>query len=214
MQWLKRQSAGRVLTFAALLSLVVFTVWIVVVYVLWRAGDRIDAGWDLWAMLEGASSAAAFATVIGGGVVVLAQLVESIDNRNLAVYNNIFEKLMDPEEIEARRWIYLNLPDDPEVGLANLDPVGQQHVKRVLNSFDHLGFLLQQNWITTDAIIIWVSPIVVKVWEKLGPYVDYEAVRRNEPDYYSAVRFLSSRCRAWREKNLPHKDVVWVEDAL
>jgi hypothetical protein len=214
MRWLKRLSAGRLIAFAGGLSLAVLGIWITLVITVWLARAPADGSWDLWAMLEGLSSAAAFATVIGGGVVVLAQLVESIDSRNLDVYNNVFEKMMSDEEIDARRWIYLNLPDDPEQGLDNLTPEGQRHVKRVLNSFDHLGFLLQQDWVTAEGIIGWVSPIVVKVWAKLSPYVEHEARRRDEPDYYEAARFLAERCRGWREAKLGQKEIVWVDKAL
>lgn len=215
MRTLKRLSAGKVVAVAAMLSLSMLIVWIGLIVLVWMAiGRPAGGGWDLWAMLEGLSSAAAFATVIGGGIVVLAQLAESVDSRHLSVYNDIFREMMSDEEIEARRWIYLHLPDDPQQGLAALDPLGQRYVKRVLNSFDHLGFLLRQEWVTDEGLIEWVSPIVIKTWGKLGAYVEYESQRRNEPYYYGAARYLAERCIAWWQEHRPEAQITWVEKAL
>ncbi len=215
MRTLKRLSAGKVVAVAAVLSLGMLVVWVSLIVLVWLAiGRPAGDGWDLWAMLEGLSSAAAFATVIGGGIVVLMQLVESVDSRHLAVYNDIFREMMSDEDIEARRWIYLHLPDDPQQGLASLDPLGQRYVKRVLNSFDHLGFLLRQEWVTDEGLIEWVSPIVIKTWSKLGPYVEYESQRRNEPYYYEAARYLAKRCTAWWQEHRPEARITWVENAL
>ncbi len=216
MRVLKRLSAGKVVAVAAGLSLAMLVIWVGLIVLVWVVIGRPGSGggWDLWAMLEGISSAAAFATVIGGGIVVLVQLVESVDSRHLAVYNDVFREMMSDEEIEARRWIYQHLPDDPEQGLRELDERGQQRVKRVLNSFDHLGFLLRQEWITDEGLIEWVSPIVVKTWRKLKPYVEYESRRRNEPYYYAAARYLAERCKGWWQEHRPDAQITWVEDAL
>lgn len=223
MQWLKDMPADKIIRLAALISSVFFLVWFGLVALGWLAYGYLSGGEStgLWSALEGVSSAATLATVIGGGVMALVQLSEAADDRRLAlesrnmdVYNNVFERMMSDEEIEARRWIYLNLPDDPAQGLASLDPVGQRHVKRILNSFDHLGFLIQQDWVTDDAVIRWVSPIVVKTWARLGSYVDHQARHRNEPDYYEAARDLAQRCIEWRIQHVPDAEITWVEDAL
>jgi hypothetical protein len=165
--------------------------------------------------MEAISTAAAVAQIVGGGLVLLVQMNESVDSRNLSAYNEIFERLMSDRNIAARRWIYINLPPDPQTGIAGLSEEGQEHVKLVLNSLDHLGFLITQDWVTSDAILQWVSPFVVKVWARIGPYVDYEAKRRGEPDYYEAVRALAERCIEWRRENVPGtEDIVWLKDAL
>lgn len=52
----------------------------------WRfASPTRTVEWDLWAMLESIALAGTFAAVIGGGIVILAQLVETVDSRHLAV---------------------------------------------------------------------------------------------------------------------------------
>ena len=60
----------------------------------------------------------------------------------------------------------------------------------------------------------WMNPMIVKAWNKLGPYVDYEAERRNEPDYYQSARELAQECLAWRETHVPNSQITWLDDAL
>ncbi len=210
----KKMSTAEVIGLAATISFVTFAAWVTLAVGVWGFFQALGVRFSLWDMLEAISTAFAVAQFLGGGIVALVQLTESVDSRNLNVYNDVFAKMMSDENIEARRWIYLHLPDNPEQGLASLDPVGQAHIKHILNSFDHLGFLLQQDWVTADPVIHWVSPMVVKVWEKLGPYVEYEARRRGEPDYYEAARELARRCIEWRRIKVPGASITWVENAL
>jgi hypothetical protein len=215
MRWLKRQRAGVHILIAFVLAIIVFAVWYTAIRRVWLFGSpQRVVQWDLWSMLEGLSSAAAFAAVVGGGVVALLQLIESVDSRHLGVFNDVFERMMDDAEVAARRWIYLELPDEPEKGIDALTDEGRSHVKRVLNSFDHLGFLLKQDWVTDEGIVEWVSPIVVKTWEKLGPYVAYECERRGESYYYAAAQHLAERCATWWEKHRPSETINWIDNAL
>jgi len=210
-------STAQVIQRAAVIAVISLAVWIIGCAILWALLQEIGFHFDFWPMLEALSTAAAVAQFLGGGIVALWQLRDSADSRNMAIFNDIFNKLMSDREIEARRWIYTQLPDNPGTGLSSLSPEGQEHIKHVLNSFDHLGFLLERDWITAEAegaIIKWVSPMVVKTWSKLGPYIDYEAQRRHEPDYYENVRFIATRCVEWRQRNMPNAEVNWVEGAL
>ena len=213
---IKRMSAGSIVFLAAVLSFVVCILLSSGIFLL-RA--VIDPEASLWSMFEGLSSAAAFSVAVGGGLMVLAQLTEAVDSRSLTIFNDIFERMVSDKNIEARRWIYLNLPDNPEQGLASISDEGREHVKQVLNSFDHLGFLIRQDWVSSEAeeaIIQWVSPFVAKTWLKLGPYVEYEIIQRpEEPDYYAAACYLAKRCIAYR-KSLLRRDptITWRQDAL
>jgi hypothetical protein len=215
---IQNMTTAQVVRTALLFSAISFTFWIGLCFLAWNGLRLAGFESDFWAMLEAISTAAAVAQFLGGGVVALWQLRDSVDSRNLSIYNDIFEKLMSDRDIEGRRWIYVNLPDMPEQGIAGLTTEGQAHVKQVLNSLDHLGFLLEQDWITKDAedaIIKWVSPFVVKIWQKIGPYIDYEAKRRREPDYYASIRYLAEHCIKWRAKNIANAgDIVWLKDAL
>jgi uncharacterized membrane protein len=210
-------STNRVIRQALLISAVSFILLLALCVGVWIGLRTIGLDTDLLVLIQSVATTLAVAQVIGGSVVALRQLQESTDSRNLAIYNDIFEKLMSEQDIEARRWIYQNLPDLPEEGLRGITEDGQAHIKRALNSLDHLGFLLHQDWITDDAedaIIRWVSPFVVKTWQKIGPYVDHEAQRRNEPDYYEFVRELAQRCIQWRQHHLPGHESRWLKDAL
>lgn len=213
----QNMSTGQVIQRAVLIAAISLIGWVGLCLILWQALGSVGIKFDFWPMLEALSTAAAVAQFLGGGIVALWQLRDSVDSRNLSIFNDIFDKLMSDREIEARRWIYTRLPDDPGSGLAGLSAEGQEHIKHVLNSLDHLGFLLERDWITAeaeDAIIKWVSPMVVKAWARLGPYVEHEVQRRNEPDYYENVRYLAKRCITWRAKNLPDAEINWIKGAL
>ena len=223
MQNLQDMSPRQIITLAATVSLLFLVGWVGIIALLWLVFGLTGIDGNFWSSVEGLSSAATLATVVGGGIVVLAQLVESIDSRkreiaatNLEAYNNIFDQMMSDLNIEARRWIYQNLPEDPREGLGSLTEVGRSHVKLVLNSFDRLGFMLQQDLISSEAIVGWVSPFVVKTWVKLKPYVDMEIARRNEPDYYEAAAYLAERCLEWRREHVPGAadEFIWLRDAL
>ena len=57
-------------------------------------------------------------------------------------------------------------------------------------------------------VMPWMSPMILKVWIKLKPCVDYEIDRRHEPDYYSQVRALAERCLSWREAHGMNTEVL------
>jgi hypothetical protein len=68
--------------------------------------------------------------------------------------------------------------------------------------------LVEQDWVTADEVIGWMSPIVVKVWKKIEPAVEYErSLRPEEPDYYEAAIRLAKRCEEWRNRNLRDRQV-------
>ncbi len=216
---IKRMPAGSIVILATGLSIAICCLFTGVAYLVWSQLKPTNPTVDMWAILEALATAAAFSVAVGGGLMVLAQLTEAVDSRNLTIFNDVFERLASDRNIDARRWIYQNLPDNPGQGLASLSEEGRQHVKYVLNSFDHLGFLIEQDWVSgeaEDAIVGWVSPFVTKTWEKLGPYVDYEVSQRpEEPDYYEAVRYLAEKCIAYRKKLLGRAPkTTWRDDAL
>jgi hypothetical protein len=211
---IKKMSTAQVVSLAFTISISVFAIWIFLTGIVWGTLQIFRVPFSYWEMLEAVSTAAAVAQVFGGGVVALVQLTESVDNRNLGIYNAVFEKMMSEDNIEARRWIYQELPPLSERGMSVIDPKGQVHIKRVLNTFDHLGFLMEQDWVTAEPVVHWVSPMVVKVWEKLGPYIEHEVRRRNEPDYYESARSLADRCKKWRVQQGHDRETVWLGDAL
>ena len=117
---LKRASVENVVKSAVVISLIVFIIWIALNALLWRTVDQTAGDVTLWSALEGISGAAAFALGVGGGVVVLVQLNESIDSRNQEVFTQLFERIMSPQQEAARRWIYQQLPPVTEGGLSAL----------------------------------------------------------------------------------------------
>ncbi len=213
---LKNTPIDRLVLIVILLTLVALPLWVLIVYVLWYALTTLGYSGDFWGALEGLSSAAALTLTFAGGIIIIIQLNDATETRDLQIYNDVFERMMSDRDIEARRWIYIHLPENVPQGLELManDPEGQAHVKQVLNSFDHLGFLIQHDFGVSDRVIQWVSPFVVKTWIKVGPYVDHEAERRNEPDYYESARLLYERCRDWREEHGKSTGFTKVEKAM
>lgn len=169
---------------------------------------------DFWAMVEALATAVAMAAVFGAGFIAYRELNENAKSRHLEVADRLFMELNAPENIQARRWVFLHLPADPAQGLASLSPADRDQVKKVLNSLDRVAFLTQPDWIPDDMVMPWMNPMIIKSWEKLGPYVAYESQRRSEPDYYKAVRLLAERCLAWRRQHLGDTQITWIDDAL
>src|SRR5258708_31484083 len=197
-----------------LLIAVSFVLWLFVLFIVWTILQSRGSTTTFWAMTEALSTAVAAAGVLGAGYVAYRELSESSSSRHLEVADRLFNELNSQENIDARRWIYLNLADDPQTGLQTMTPEGQAAMKRVLNSLDRVAFLTQAGWIPDDIIMPWMHPMIVKSWEKLEPYVKYERQRRGEPYYYRYAGELAERCRSWRKKNLDDAKVAWVEDAL
>jgi hypothetical protein len=191
-----------------------FASWVGGLFLVWIALRLLGVSTSFWAMTEALSTAVAAAAVLGAGYVAYRELDEIANSRHLDVADRLFDELNSPDNIEARRWVFQNLANDPEAGIPSLPPEGRAAVKRVLNSLDRAAFLTQSGWIPDELIMPWMNPMIVKAWAKLEPYVDYEAKRRQEPDYYLHARQLAERCRTWRRTHLPHAELTWLDDAL
>jgi len=171
----------------------------------------------LWAMIEALSAAVTAAAVLGAAFVASRELSELASSRHLDVADKLFDELNSQENIEARRWVFTNLaedPTDPGAVIDSLSPEGRAAIKRVLNSLDRVAFLTQSDWIPDEVVMPWMNPMVVKAWTKLAPYVAFERQRRREPDYYRAVQALAARCVTWRQQHVPGAEITWVEGAL
>jgi hypothetical protein len=191
-----------------------FIVWIGVLIAVWSVLHAAGIATDFWPMAQTLTSTITMVCILTGSVLAFHQLSEAASNRHLAVADRLFEELNSPENIEARRWIFHNLPADPEEGTRTMTAEGQAAVKRVLNSLDHIAFLTQAGWIPEEMIMPWMNPMIVKAWTKLKPYVEYESRKRREPDYYQHARELAERCCEWRKHNVPNTEITWIKDAL
>ena len=169
---------------------------------------------DQWEHADTLIGIATFAFAVGAGIIVLAEFRETIDSRNLDIYRDIYERFMGDEQIESRRYIYSHkIPEEmseEEIAAVTQDKEAQTHIKHVLNVIDYFGFLVEQDWVTGDEIIGWLSPVVVKVWAKIGPIVEYERQQRKEeePDYYLAAVQLAEACKRWRDRHYPNREAV------
>ncbi len=191
-----------------------FVSWLVFLGLIWFFLQALGVSTSLWAMIEALSTAVAAAAVLSAGFIAYRELSEITNSRYLEVADRLFDELNSTESIEARRWIFQNLPEDPQKGIETLPEEGRAAVKRVLNSLDRVSFLTQSGWIPDEVVMPWMHPLIAKSWEKLGPYILYERERRSEPYYYEQASLLAERCRIWRQKHLLDIQVKWVDKAL
>ena len=197
-----------------ILTFLGFVSGLFVTFILWVILNLSGLEVNYWTMVEALSTAFAAAAVLGGGFVAVRELNETGATRQMEIADRLYDELNSNESIASRRWIFQELPDDLSKGIDSLPKEGREAVKQVLNSLDRVAFLTQSDWIPEEKIMPWMNPMIVKAWMKLQPYVDFEAERRNEPDYYEAVRDLAERCIIWREENLPNSEITWVKNAL
>jgi hypothetical protein len=171
---------------------------------------------NLIGTLEALSTTVAAAAVFGAAFIAYQELSEIANTRYMDIADRLFGELNSPENIDARRRIFLNLEADPAVGLKNLGREDREAMKKVLNSLDRVAFLTQSGWIPDELVMPWMHPMIAKSWEKLEPYVLYERKRRNEPYYYEHAGRLAERCKYWRAENLGTDDrnTRWVDNAL
>ena len=184
------------------------------------------SGKQNWDLLGGFVSVLTLSFLIGSIVTTVidrinADVVESREKVKLSydIYRSIFEKLTDPEQEAARRWILANIPikkDNEDIdawygqthakimaGGSEADtslPEGQRFVKMTLNCLDYIGFIAKHYWDIEDDSLDWLSPPVAKVWRRLGPYVLQVRKLRHATDYYAFAKYIGDLCIEWRRQ--------------
>jgi|APSaa5957512622_1039677.scaffolds.fasta_scaffold10380_2 hypothetical protein len=198
------------------------------------------SGLEDWNLLEGFASLLSLILIIGGFTFAIAEyigkekdkhqeeLAEEREKSKLSyeIYRTIYEKLTDPEQEAARRWILANIDikkDDEDivawyentnktVMLKASDneeiPEGQKSIKLVLNCFDYIGFIANHYWDADDDSLDWISAPVAKVWKRIGPYVEHVATLRKVDDYYISAQTIGKLCIAWREGKGWHDEKI------
>lgn len=212
-------STRRITVWLLLASLALLVLIFVATGLLWNLDTIQRMGGDFWAYLAAVAQAVTACTVVGAAIFAVRQLQDADLDRNVHMADRLFDSLNTLDCLEARRWVYTHLPADPSLDDAALGIItegwveeGQRQVKTVLNSLDHVAFLLQagsasgQAAIPDDLVMPWMSSMVVKSWQWLGTYVAYTRRARGEEDYYRSVEKLADHCTAWRQKRgLPVK---------
>ena len=206
----KSKDLGKIAGLAAL----GFILWLGILFVLWVILRSLGFTTSSWAMVEALSTALTGATIATGGFVAYRELSEAEKSRHIDIADRLFDELNSEENIQARRWVYWKMPDEPKQWTANPNDEGDAAIKRVLNSLDRVSFLTQEGWIPDDIIMPWMHPMIAKSWEKLESYVKYERERRKEPYFYLYAEKVAERCRSWRSKNELDKPTQWIDKPL
>lgn len=192
-------------------------------------------GGDDWNLLGGFVSLLTLSFLIGGILTsvldrVRADVVEARELAKLSydIYRAIYEKLTDPEEEAARRWIITNIQvkkDDQDLASwyaqtqekimarepgREMDlPEGQRAVKMTLNLLDYIGFIAKNYWEIEDDSLDWLGLPIAKIWKRLGPYVMEVRRQRNVRDYYLFAEYIGEECVKWRRsQGLPDEEFV------
>lgn len=144
------------------------------------------------------------------------------------IYNAIFDKLTDPTQESARRWILENINikgNDEDIAswykrtnekimkktARSKDglPEGQNALKLTLNCFDYIGFIASHYWETEKDSLDWISAPIAKVWRRVGPYVLHVRTLRKTTDYYLSAEYVGDLCVQWRKaKGLPDEEIA------
>lgn len=195
----------------------------------------VSGSLEEWTLLDGFVGVISLALLVGGLTYTVldrirAEYAEEREKTKLSyeIYQAIFEKLTDPEEEAARRWILMKIEvkkdeetieswyermharimEDPN-GNPSGTPDGQKHIKRTLNCLDYIGFIANHYWEIGENSLDWLSPPVAKVWRRLGPYVRHVRTLRGAKDYYVPAEFIGDLCLQWRqEKGFPDEEYV------
>jgi hypothetical protein len=190
--------------------------------------------WD-WGWLSGFTSVLSLSVLAGGLVFGLFEYVskERTKAREKAklsyeMYKSIFDKVTDPQQEAARRWILMNIDpvregEDKATWYKRMDarisstppwdgkglPEGRAAVKLTLNCFDYIGFISDQYWDIEENSLDWISPLVAKVWILLEPYVQEVRRVKQAEDYYVSAERFGNRCIQWRrDKRLPDEVIL------
>ena len=224
---------------SALLALLGF---FLIVYVLFPLFSQSVSGDRDWSLLEGFAGAASLALLLGGAIFAIVEytnaesdklkekLAEDREKAKLSyeIYTAIYDKLTDPAQEAARRWILTNITikknnDDIEdwyekthatimsgaIGSTTGLPEGQNAVKLTLNCFDYIGFIASHYWEVEADSLDWISAPVAKVWRRIGPYVLHVRALRNTTDYYLSAEYVGNLCIEWRDgKGLPDEEIA------
>jgi hypothetical protein len=226
-----------------LVSIVIALIgYYIVVVNLFPAFSLSASGEVNWNLLEGFASVLSLALLTGGFTFALTEYINT-ENAKLAeklaedrekaklsydIYKAIFDKLTDPEQEEARRWILSNVTikkDDEDIAVwykqthakimkttrGNKDglPEGQEAVKITLNCFDYIGFIAVHYWDIEDDSLDWISAPIAKVWRRIGPYVEHVRTLRGSNEYYISAEYIGRLCIKWRQdKGLPDEKYV------
>jgi hypothetical protein len=208
-----------------LLSVVLATAgYLIIAYVWFPAFNQGRPGTMNWDRFDVFTGLISMSLLAGGFTFALAEYIDTekakqSEKNKLSydIYQAIFDKLTDPEQEAARRWILLNIdikkPDEdiaawyakmnerimPSVTVSAMGlPEGQNAIKLTLNCFDYIGFIVKHYWNVEKDSLDWISAPIAKVWRRIGPYVEYVRDQRKTTDYYLFAEHVGKLCTEYR----------------
>ena len=104
-----------------------FLFWIGGLFIFWLLLNLFGATVDFWAMVKSLSTAVAAATVLSAGFIAYRELRAQDISRYIEVADKLYNELNSQENIDARRWVFNNLPSDPKSGLLDMTDEGRDY---------------------------------------------------------------------------------------
>jgi hypothetical protein len=223
----------RLLIFGFVSILVAIAGWLAVVNLAFPSFSQSIGGrtWELFDVFSGLISLSLFA---GGFIFVLAEYIDTEKAKqaekaklSYEIYNAIFDKLTDPEQEAARRWILLNIHvkkdnEDRATWYENTNkrimfceegksglPEGQNAIKMTLNCLDYIGFIAKHYWEVEKDSLDWISAPIAKIWRRIGPYVEHVRELRKTSDYYLSAEDVGKMCIQYRtSKHMQDEEIA------
>ena len=220
------QNVARQLALFSLATLVIGVLGYFGIMGLFRVFSVNVAGGEDWGLLDGFVSAISLSILVGGITYpivdrIRADVAETRERTKLSydIYQAIFERLTDPAQEAARRWILENITvfdqnedinswyEKTHARVMSIDgheedflPEGQRAVKMTLNCLDYIGFIAKHYWDIEEDSLDWLSPPISKIWRRIRPYVLRVRSIRKAADYYVFAEYIGELCIAWRQK--------------
>jgi len=229
-----RNIARKIVLFS-LTTLMIGLIAYFIIMGLFRIYSFSISGEEKWNLLDGFVGVITLSLLVGGLTYTVvdrirAEYAEEREKAKLSydIYQAIFDKLTDPEQEAARRWILANIAikkDKEDIeswyqrthvrimkrgdGDESDLPEGQRYVKQTLNCFDYIGFIADHYWEIEEDSLDWLSPPIAKVWRRIGPYVTHIRTLRGAKDYYISAEYIGNLCIKWRkDRGLPDEEYV------
>lgn len=149
-----------------------------------------------WTIAANISTVIASVIVSVTVILVLWQIIESRSTRFLEGTMSVFEKFNRKGFRELRRFVYVDLPSDPE------NITSEQLVKAevVWVTFNELASMVQLNILHKDLIMQMYSDTIVRSWLKLEPHIFKARKDRDDPGYMVPFQFLYEEARKYRKQ--------------
>lgn len=147
-----------------------------------------------WSVAANISTVIAAIVIIVAAILALWQIRESRNARFLDGTMSIFEMFDRRGFRELRRFVYIDLPSEPET----ITPEQLLKAEEVWVTFNELAVMLQNNFLHRNLMMQMYSDTYVRSWLKLEPHVLKARRDRNDPGYMKPFQWMYEEAKSYR----------------